>query len=437
MSVFRKTAAKGFTREEVVTNLTYPAPGSRTALPIGQDSSMRLTAVYASVRYIAETVASLPVHLYRRDGDKRTQLPDPAWLVKPNPETTRFEFFEATLAALNLDGNAFWYYETDRLGRVAEVWNVHPGAVHVRRRSRAEDPAQSIEYRIGGDTYDERHIVHMRAFRGSGGLRGLSPIELFREGALRLAASAEEYATRFFDNNATPPVIITVPAGANDDDLKRTAASWKQSHQGLRNAHEPGFLTGGATAATLAVPNDDAQFIEGREFSVTDIARIFRVPPHKIADLKRATFSNIEHSAIEAVTDCIRPWCVRVEIAASPLVGDAYMKFGLNGLLRGDTLSRFAAYNMGIQGGWLNPDEPRAWEDLDPIPDGKGQTFRAPLNLTPVNGDPPAPDLTEQVNAASTLVRSGYDPQAALAAVGLDPIAHLGLLPVTVQPVED
>jgi HK97 family phage portal protein len=431
VSLFRKNV-KGFTREETITNLTYPGT-SRYQTPIGIDSSLRLAAVFACVRYISETVASLPVHLYRREGDKRIQLEDPAWLVKPNAEMNRFELFERTLAGLNLDGNAFWYYDTDRLGRVAEVWPVHPTAVQVRRTKEAR-----VEYRIAGEVYDERNIVHIRAFAGPGGLRGLSPIELFRQGALALTSSAEEYGTKFFQNDARPGGVISAPETVSDAALTRMAGMWKNKHQGLNNSHEPGFLLGGSTWQDVQVPNDHAQFLETRKFQNTEIARIFRVPPHKIADLERATFSNIEHQNIEAVTDCIRPWCVRIEIAASPLIpGDAFMRFNLNGLLRGDTMSRYASYNMGINAGWLKPDEPRAWEDLDPMPDGAGQIFRAPLNTTPVNGDPEPLPLNEQVDAATALIRAGYDPTAALVAVGLDPIRHTGLLPITVQKPEE
>jgi HK97 family phage portal protein len=252
-----------------------------------------------------------------------------------------------------------------------------------------------------------------------------------------LTAAAEYYGTRFFDNDATPGGVIEVPANLPDSEVERMARKWKNKHQGLDRTGEPGFLFGGSKWQSVTLQNDHAQFLETRQFQTTEIARIFRVPPHKIADLARATFSNIEHQNIEAVTDCIRPWCVRIEVAASPLMpGDAYLRFNLNGLLRGDTLSRYASYNMGINAGWLKPDEPRAWEDLDPMPDGAGQIFRAPLNMTPVNGDAPQLSLDQQVEAAGALVRAGYDPAASLVAVGLDPIRHLGLLPVTVQNPE-
>lgn len=421
---------KGYTTE-TVSNLTYGQSGfvSKVGLPIGQDSALRLTAVYACVRLISETVASLPVHLYRKDGSKRVQLEPPAWLVKPNPEITRFELFERTLASLNLDGNAFWYFEHDRLGRIGEVWPLHPSSVAVER-----DPeTKEIRYRVGSTTFDDQNILHIRAFAGSGGLRGLSPIGLHKDGALALASALEEHGAQFFKNGSVMSGVIEAPQAMDKPALEAMAAKWVQDHSGSANAHLPGFLTGGATWKQITIPNDHAQFLESRNFQIAEVCRIYRVQPHKVHELSRATFSNIEHQNIEFAQDTIRPWVTRIEVAASPLLeGDTYLRFDMNALLRGDTISRFTAYNMGVNAGWLKGDEPRAWEDLDPMPDGAGQIFRAPLNTAAVNG-PVVPDLMEQVNAASALVRAGFEPAGALRLVGLDPIAHLGLLPITVQ----
>lgn len=434
MSLFR--GRKAYTTE-VVNNLNVTPnysgkPGSRN-LFIGQESALQITSVYACVRLISETVAALPVHLYRKDGAKRIQLEAPAWLVKPNPEITRFELFERTIASLCLDGNAFWFFEHDRLGRIAEVWVLHPASVTVDRNRNSGE----IEYHVGNAVFGADRILHIRAFAGSGGLRGLSPIALFRNTALALTAALEDNGRRYFENGSVLSGVITVPERVEYDQLDVMAQRWKADHSGVHNAHLPGFLTGGATWTPITVPNEQAQFLGSREFQVAEICRIFRVPPHKIAELSRATFSNIEHQGIEFATDSISPWTARLESASGPLLmADSYLKFDLNGLLRGDTISRFTAYNMGVQGGWLNADEPRAWEDLDPIPDGAGQIFRAPLNMAAVNGPPDEPDLIAAVSAAAALIRAGYDPAASLVAVGLDPIRHLGLLPVTVQAPE-
>lgn len=433
MSLFRATPRKAYSTELVnnltVTPLGTGKPGTQRMF-IGQETSLQLTSVYACVRLLAETVASLPVHLYRKDGNKRIQLPAPQWLIKPNPEITRFELFERTIASLCLDGNAFWWFEYDRLGRVAEVWPLHPSTVTVQRNRETAE----IEYRIGPDTFDGRNILHIRAFSGSGGLRGLSPIALFRNTALALTAALEDNGRNYFENGSVVSGVISVPDQVGEDQLDVMAAKWMADHSGVHNAHLPGFLTGGSTWTPITIPNEQAQFLQSRQFQVTEICRIFRVPPHKIAELSRATFSNIEHQGIEFATDSVSPWTARIEGAVGPLVeAEDYLKFDLNGLLRGDTLSRFSAYNMGIQGGWLCADEPRAWEDLDPIPDQAGQVFRAPLNMAAVNGPAPELDITAAVNAATALIRAGYDPAASLVAVGLDPIRHLGLLPITVQ----
>ncbi len=429
MSMFRKSYTSQVVNNLNVTPNYSGKPGTRS-LFIGQESALTLTSVYACVRLLSETIAALPVHLYRKDGAKRTQLPTPIWLIKPNPETTRFEFFERTMASLLLDGNAFWFFEHDNIGRIGEVWLLHPGSVTVERNRKTSE----IEYHVGNDTFDASRILHIRAFAGPGGLRGLSPVALFRNTALALTAALEDNGRKYFENGSVMSGVISVPERVEPDQLKVMAQRWKDDHSGTHNAHLPGFLTGGASWTQITIPNEQAQFLESRQFQVTEICRIFRVPPHKIAELSRATFSNIEHQGIEFATDSVAPWTARIESASGPLLeADAYLKFDLNGLLRGDTVSRFSAYNMGIQGGWLKADEPRAWEDLDPIPDGAGEVFRAPMNMAAVNGPEPEPDILAAVNAATALIRAGYDPAASLVAVGLDPIRHLGLLPVTVQ----
>lgn len=384
MSILRRT--KGQTLQRF-TNLDIPSiPGFST----GPLSALKSTAVWACVRVIAETVASLPVHVYERKGNTRRQRdPQPAWLIKPNPEMTRFELFERTVASLNLDGNAYWYFEHDNLGRVAQVWPLPPSIVTVERsRSTWE-----IQYRVGSKAhagiYTSSNILHFRAFPGVDDLKGLSPIANFAQ-SIGLGLAAEEYGARFFGQGSTQNGVIEVPGDPKDTVLKRMAQEWERDHQGVANAHRPGFLTGGAKWVPTSIPNDDAQFLQTREFQVTDIARIFRVQPHMIGDLSHATFSNIEQQSIEFVVHTIRPWLVRLESALAPLIAPAdnadatYLRFNVEGLLRGDTLSRYQAYAIAIQNHWMNSDEVRDKEDLDPIPEGEGQTFYGPMNFVPL-----------------------------------------------------
>lgn len=384
MSLLRRLAKAQNITEQTYSSPDFPSPPRSNSLPsifVGQSSSLRATAVWACVRLIAETVASLPVHLYARQGDRRSIVnPQPQWLIKPNPETTRFELFERTVAALNLDGNAYWYFEHDRLGRVAEVWPVPPLDVQVYRDASTKE----IRYRIGNTEYTAANIVHFRAFPGTDSLKGLSPISNFAQ-TIGLGLAAEEYGARYFGQGTAMPGVIEVPGKADQEQLKLMAAKWEADHQGVNNAHKPGFLTGGAQWKPTGIAHDDAQFLETREFQVTEIARIFRVQPHMIGDLTRATFSNIEQQSIEFVVHTIRPWLVRLESALAPLIpGDAYLKFNVEGLLRGDTLSRYQAYAIAIQNHWMNSDEVREKEDMDPIADGEGQTFYGPMNQVPL-----------------------------------------------------
>lgn len=378
MSLLRR--AKGQILERYYTSPDFPTFVGENGRPVTQSSALRATAVWACVRLISETVASLPVHLFEKKNDRRVQIDTPQWLIKPNPEITRFELFERTVAALNLDGNAYWYFEHDRLGRVAEVWPIPPANVLVFR-----DPSsREIKYRIERETYTAANIIHFRAFPGTNDLKGLSPVATFAQ-SIGLGLTAEEYGTKFFDQGSVTAGVIEVPGTMHTDALKHMAQQWAADHQGAPNAHKPGFLTGGAQWKPTTIPNDDAQFLQTREFQVTEIARIFRVQPHMIGDLTRATFSNIEQQSIEFVVHTIRPWLVRLESALAPLLpGESYIKFNVEGLLRGDTLSRYQAYAIAIQNHWMNSDEVRDKEDQDPIPNGEGQTFYGPMNFVPL-----------------------------------------------------
>jgi HK97 family phage portal protein len=244
-----------------------------------------------------------------------------------------------------------------------------------------------------------------------------------------LALAAEEYGESFFRNGATMSGVIEAERDPGEPAVARMRASFARDHQGLRNSHKPGFLFG-AKWTPLSIPNDAAQFLETRKYQLGEIARIFRVPPHKIGDLDRATFSNIEHQAIEWVTDGVIPTTARIEaavLAAGILDVGQHLRFNFSGLLRGDTVSRYAAYAVGRQWGWLSVDDIRALEDQNPLPDGRGQVYLEPMNMTPV-GQEDELKIPEQVSAAAALVAAGYDPAAALTVVGLDPIRHLGAL---------
>lgn len=384
---------KAFTEVESFSNLNPPRMWgqSRSGVDVTPSRAMRHAAVWACVRARAEDVAKCPVRVVEYQGSTRLRRETPAWIQKPNAELTSFELFELTTSSLDTDGNAFWHVSWDRLGRVGEVWPLPPDQVQVWR-----DPPKAGQvgvnpkrFTYAGDDYDLGTIVHIKGFSLPGRLRGLNPIQQHMH-SIGLSIAAEEFGEQFFSNGATPSGIVTMPGMPEREKVAEMQAGLARDMQGLDNASKPGVLYGGATWTQLTIPNDAAQFLETRKFQLADIARIYRVPSHKINDLEHATFSNIEHQSIEWVTDGILPTVSRIEaqvVAAGLLDQGHHLKFNLGALLRGDMKTRYESYAIGTTNGWLSADDVRELEDLNPLPDGIGGSYMRPLNLTPLAGD--------------------------------------------------
>jgi len=392
---------------------------SRAGVDVSRDRALRHAAVWACVRLRAETIGSLPIDVVEYEGPQRKVLDSPTWLQRPNPETTRFELFERTSASIDTDGNAFWWIERDNLGRVREVWVLPPTAVRVDRDRDANGaPNGPKQYEVAREKVDPADILHIPGFTLPGRLRGLSPIEQHQH-AIGLAVAAEEYGETFFGNGATMSGVIEAEKDPGEDKAERMRATFARDHQGLDNAHKPGFLFG-AKWTQLSIPNEQAQFLETRKHQVREIARIFRVPPHKIGDLDQATFSNIEHQAIEWVQDGLLPYTGRIETAidaAGLLDQGQRLKFNFNALLRGDVVSRYAAYAIGRQWGWLSADDVLSLEDRNPLPNGIGQTYLEPMNMIPA-GDARAQAFVAKALHAADVDR---DTIAALTGVQYEP----------------
>lgn len=348
---------------------------------VTQESSLSQATVYACVRLLSETLASLPLQVFEKTEQGRAETDSPSWLRRPNAEMTRFRLIERTVASLLLDGNAFWLYEKDNLGRVLSVTPLHPTNVQVFRNRQNG----GIEFLVAGeqDPRDYRTVLHIPFFEGAGGLRGLSPVAACAD-AIGFAQSIDEYGVKLFSSGAHLSGVLETEQDMSEDAVRRLQAEWAADHEGLENAHKPGLLTGGLKWKPLSLPNDQAQFLETRKFQVEEICRIFRVPPHMVQSLDRATFSNIEHQGIDFVTHSVRPIAVRIEDALLSLIDEGqYIRFNVGGLLRGDMLSRFQAHAIAVNTGWTSRNEVRAVEDMNRV-DGLDEYLR-PLNMADVN----------------------------------------------------
>ena len=351
---------------------------------------MNLPVMYACVRVIAETVATLPLHVFRRTADnarEREARHPVAWLLsgEPNGDMSAVSFREALTAHCLLWGNGYAEIQRDGGGRPIALWPISPTIVKPDR-----DEYGNLIYRVRPHNQDEvilqpwdmLHIVGL----GFDGTVGHSPIHYARE-AIGLGLATEEFGASFFGNGSMPGGALKYPGRLDDAGRKKLRDAWESMHGGSGNAHRAALLEEGLEWQAIGVPPEEAQFLQTRKFQIEEIARIYRVPPHIIGDLEHATFSNIEEQAIEFVVHCIRPWLVRweAEINRKLFPLHSWLNFAehqVDGLLRGNLAARYTAYATGVQNGWLSRNDVRRMENLNPIPGEGGDKFTAQLNLT-------------------------------------------------------
>jgi len=358
-----------------------------TGVRISPESSMRLSAVYACVRVLSETLAVLPFCLYQKNANGgHTEVTD-HWLYRllakrPNRYQNAFEWREMMQGHLALRGNAYNRITSNSIGEITELMPINPDAVRIEVL-----PTGEYRYRIKQSNGTEQILArgdvwHLRGL-SSDGIVGLSPIDVARE-TIGLGLSAQEYGARFFQNDARPGGgWIEHPGQFKDKTARDNFRESYQNAQSGSNRHKTTVLEGGMKYHELAIKNNDAQFLETRQFQVTDIARIYRVPPHLIGDLSRATFTNIEQQSLEFVNYTMTPWAERWEasIEADLLLDDDSLEVELDfeNLLRGDQVARSTFYASGINSGWMTRNEARLRENLNPI-DGLDEPL-LPLNM--------------------------------------------------------
>ena len=358
-----------------------------SGIRVSADNALRVAAVYASVRILAETMASLPFVLYRQRPDGGKDKVTDHWLYRlfakrPNRYQNPYEWREMLQGHLALRGNAYNRIVADSTGEIVELLPIHPDRIKMELLP-GGDYRYRVTDRLGIETIVPRgEIWHLRGL-SSDGLMGMSPIELARE-SLGMALAAQDYGARFFANDAKPTGgWIEFPGSFKDAEAKKIFRDAYQQAQSGANRGKVLVLENGMKFHEVGVTNRDAQFLELRKFQITDIARLFRVPPHMIADLDRATFSNIEQQSLEFVMHTMTPWAERWEASIeSELLfdgDDLEVEFDFANLMRGDAASRSTYYQSGIQNGWLTRNEARIAENLNPL-DGLDEPLR-PLNM--------------------------------------------------------
>ena len=362
---------------------------------VNEFTAMQTTAVYACVRILAESIASLPLHLYEYDGQGQKKAPEhPLYFLlhdSPNPEMTSFIFRETAMIHLLLFGNSFSQILRDGMGRVIGLYPLLPNHMSVDRDENGEivytyTPINDSSPKIKSGRQIKlrrQDVLHIPGL-GFDGLVGYSPIAMAKN-AVGMTLACEDYGSAFFANGARPGGVLKHPGVLKDPSKLRD--SWQAVYGGTANTGKVVVLEEGVEYQPITIPPEEAQFLETRKFQIDEIARLFRVPPHMIGDLEKSSFNNIEQQSLEYVKYTLNPWVVRWEQSLQKALinpaerGKYFIKFNVDGLLRGDYQSRMAGYAVGRQNGWLSSNDIREMENMNPIPDEEGG------NLYLINGN--------------------------------------------------
>ncbi len=397
---------RGISQENFWMLKKFGMASSATGMNVTADSALAVSAVYACVKVLAETIASLPLMLYKRMGDGKQPAVDhplyPLLHDAPNKLQTSFEWREDLVANIALRGNAYNQKIESGSGKLLELKPLNPANMNPVVKN-------------GDIIYDYRHedgqpepfssdkIWHVKnmpiscSYSGSmpEGVLGLSPITVARE-SVGLSLAADQYGGRYFSNNATVGMAVSYPEGvALSDNAKAFLKESLNEYAKMENKFKSIILEKGGKIEKIGMSNEDSQFLESRQFQIEEIARIFRVPPIMIGHpTNTMTYASAEQLFLAFATYTIRPWCVRLEQSMNHYLisererGKYFFEFNLAGLLRGDTVSRFNAYAVARNWGWMNVDEIRNLENLNPLPDGKGQIYLEPLNMAEAGKKP-------------------------------------------------
>jgi HK97 family phage portal protein len=372
---------------------------SAAGVAVTPERAMALSAVFSCVRVLAESVGQLPVHMYERRGRDKQKTDDHPLSdllhFAPNKFQTAQEWREWLTACLGTWGNAYCQIirtgPTNRL-RPAELLPLPPNAVRPQYVPSKGEMLYHVALEGGGtQTFTSAEVMHIPLFSLGGGV-GVNPVQYARE-AIGLGIGAETFGAKMFANGAQPGGVLKHPKVMTEASYKRLKESWEERHQGADNAHKVSILEEGAEFQPLSFPAKDAQFLETRKHQRSEIAGMYRVPPHLIGDLDKATFSNIEHQSLDFVVRGLLPYVTRIEqrIIFHLLPREEWRRYfpriNVAGLLRGDMQARAAYYHSMVQDGAMSPNEIRDLEDLNPREGG--DIYLTPLNMA-VNGKPPA-----------------------------------------------
>jgi len=428
--------------------------GEATAsgIRVTPELALKIGAVYASCRNLAEDIGTLPLPVYRHVGDngRERDRSHPVYdvlNVRGNAEMAAADVRQTVQGHAALRGTG--YAEIEFTGRgPSALWPLQAHRMKVVRNGRngvrvngAPDGQLLYFYTLPDGQMKVFHpdrIFRLPGFGGDG-IEGYSIVRLAAS-SIALAAAAQEFAERNFSNDARPGVVLKHKGTLSDDAYRHLEESWAEAHQGLERSQQVAILEDGVEIDQIPISAKDAQLLESRLFQLRDIGNWFRMPPDKLQDYERATFTNVEHSDLVYVKYTLRAWFVRWEqqIRLSLLTDTHFAEHVAEGLLRGDQAARASFYHSLRLDGAITANQIAQRENLPPIEGPMGDELLIPLNMAPASSyDASGMSARDRGLLATALVRAGYDPDETLAKLNLPAIKHTGAIPVTVTLPDD
>jgi HK97 family phage portal protein len=411
------------------TGLINAGNSTWSGSPVTPETAVSLSTAFACIQLYADTVSTLPVATFRRVDGERKPTARPMWLDEPDIGVTWQQYIGQGIRSYFMSGDWIARVYRNPLGETVAIVLLDPARVDVRRNV----ATGRIEYFYDqGKAIAQSDVIHLMDFQRPTALRGESRAVLLKQ-SFGLAQALLEHASRFFSNGSETSGIIEMPQVLNAEQALEVARAYENRHKGLRKSNRIGVLGGGAKWIKTGVDPEDAQALESRAASIEEVARIYRVPPPKIGITTPGSMSyaSVEQLQIGWTQDSVRPLVQQIEVAHSRLLPRGeFVRINIDGLLRGDTATRYTAYSTALLSGWAAINDVRSLEDMPKVPGGDG--LRVPL----ANVDLPAANIVEQeknVAMAVQLIAAGADPAATLAAFGLPAIPFVE--PVAPMPV--
>jgi HK97 family phage portal protein len=403
---------------------------------VNQKNALEIGAAYACVRLLSDTISTLPVDTFiRRDGNRLPFTPRPAWVYEPEgPGSSRIEYYKQIVVSMLLSHGAVVQILRNGNGEIVALQPLDPTRVDIRR-----NPATRLrEFVIDGGqaVLPGEDVLYIPEMRRPGSLKGVSRVDELKQ-TLGLAKALDEFASRYFSNGANTSGMIEFPGNLTQEQAKDLVDAFEAGHKGLKKAHRPGVLSGGAKFVKTGSDGEQAQMLESRQFAVEEVARVFRVPPSMIGlnTPGAMSYASVESNIISYARFSLAPLVACIEEAHNRLLpGDVFLRVNMDGLLRGDSATQAQVFSTALQAGYMSVNEARGLMDLRPV-DG-GDAPRVPLANIAVNSASIVEER-ERVEMASKLVQSGYDPADVLSALGLPAMAHTGLASNQLQPAEN